>query len=60
MITGAALVARMEPPGPAFGRPDDKLRVIREQPRDVARSPDYGPKAELTPGYASLHPGYEC
>src|SRR6266853_5508144 len=22
-------VARMEPPGPAFGRPDDKLRVIR-------------------------------
>src|ERR1700726_5014159 len=23
------MVARMEPPGPAFGRPDDKLRVIR-------------------------------
>src|SRR2546427_11222835 len=26
----------MEPPGPASGRPDDKLRVIRGQPR-----PDY-------------------
>jgi hypothetical protein len=23
-------VARMEPPGPAFGRPDDKLRDIRD------------------------------
>jgi putative endonuclease len=23
----------MEPPGPAFGRPDDKLRSIRAQPR---------------------------
>ncbi len=26
-------VARMEPPGPAFGRPDDKLRVMRERRR---------------------------
>jgi len=26
--------ARMEPPGPAFGRPDDKLSVIRDQPRE--------------------------
>src|SRR5216683_3137465 len=33
----------MEPPGPAFGRPDDKLRVIRERP---------------IPDYAALHPGY--
>jgi len=36
-------VARMEPPGPASGRPDDKLRVIRDR---------------LTPDYAALHPGY--
>src|SRR5260370_980378 len=33
----------MEPPGPAFGRPDDKLRVIRDRP---------------FPEFASLHPGY--
>src|SRR5216684_5083750 len=32
--------ARMEPPGPAFGRPDDKLSVIRDG---------------LTPHYAALH-----
>src|SRR5262245_5124967 len=29
-------VARMEPPGPASGRPDDKLSVIRDRP-----FPDY-------------------
>jgi len=40
----ALLVARMEQPGPASGRPDDKLRVIRDR---------------LSPDYASLHPGYE-
>jgi hypothetical protein len=34
----------MEPPGPAFGRPDEKLHVIRGQP---------------IPDYAALHPGYE-
>ncbi len=37
--------ARMEPPGPAFGRPDDKLSVIRDG---------------LTPHYAALHPGYKA
>src|SRR5258708_38480381 len=26
----------MEPPGPAFGRPDDKLRAIRVQPSRIA------------------------
>ncbi len=35
----------MEPPGPAFGRPDDKLSVIRDG---------------LTPHYAALHPGYKA
>src|SRR5437879_6473705 len=30
------LVARMEPTGPAFGRPDDKLRVIRDRPVNMA------------------------
>ncbi len=35
----------MEPPGPAFGGPDDKLRVIRGQP---------------IPDYAALHPGYQA
>jgi hypothetical protein len=40
-----SLVARMEPPGPAFGGPDDKLRVIRDR---------------LTPDYAALHPGYKA
>ncbi len=36
----------MEPPGPAFGRPDDKLRVIREQLRlkVKALNPGYGPQ----------------
>ncbi len=34
----------MEPPGPAFGRPDDKLSVIRGRP---------------VPDYAALHPGYK-
>src|SRR5229473_1515195 len=49
-------VARMEPPGPAgachragqrpdpVGRPDDKLREMRELP---------------APDHAALHPGYE-
>jgi len=32
----------MQPPGPAFGRPDDKLRVIRERPVRLAMPvPDY-------------------
>src|ERR1700719_3144190 len=43
------MVARMEPPGPAFGRPDDKLRVIRGGTR---------PAALPFPDFASLHPGY--
>jgi hypothetical protein len=37
-------VARMEPPGPAFGRPDDKLHVIWGRP---------------IPDFAALHPGYK-
>src|SRR5258708_35823941 len=41
----AGVVARMEPPGPASGRPDDKLRVIRGQP---------------IPDYAAPHPGYKA
>jgi hypothetical protein len=40
-------VARMEPPGPASGRPDDKLRVIRELPFQLAPP---------LPDYAALHP----
>src|SRR5215470_12205007 len=32
-------VARMEPPGPASGRPDDKLRVIRRQPLPEMKRP---------------------
>ena len=28
----------MEPPGPAFGRPDDKLRAIRDHPRGHNRT----------------------
>jgi len=39
----------MEPTGPAFGRPDDKLRAIRKQRRR---------KEKPTPHYASLHAGY--
>jgi hypothetical protein len=35
----------MEPPGPAFGGPDDKLRVTRAQP---------------IPDYAALHPDYKA
>jgi hypothetical protein len=35
----------MEPPGPASGRPDDKLHVIRGQP---------------IPDCAALHPGYKA
>jgi protein-disulfide isomerase len=37
----------MKPTGPAFGRPDDKLRVIRV----YAVSPDF---ATLHPGYGSV------
>src|SRR5882724_4128799 len=40
--THGETVTRMDPPGPAFGRPDDKLRVIRGQP---------------IPDYVALHPG---
>jgi hypothetical protein len=49
-------VARMEPTGPAFGRPDDKIRVMRDRP-----IPDCGAIARrrraLTPLWR-LHPGY--
>src|SRR5258708_37309195 len=44
-MNSEAQVARMEPTGPALGRPDDKLRVIRDK---------------LLPDYASLHPGYRA
>ncbi len=37
------IVARIEPPGPASGRPNDKLREMRGRP---------------FPDVASLHPGY--
>src|SRR5260221_6982062 len=40
----------MAPRGPPFGRPDDKLRVMREQACRRART---------TPDYAALHPGYK-
>ncbi len=40
----------MEPPGPAFGRPDDKLRVIRERPFNSEKP---------TLQYTSLHAGYK-
>src|SRR5258708_15861268 len=48
----AALVARMEPPGPASGRPDDKLRVIRESRAHSTATPG------LRDRRRSLHPGY--
>src|SRR5215813_11845059 len=45
----------MDPPGPAFGRPDDKLRVIRERPfLAAARSPGSRDRRR------SLHPGYRA
>ncbi len=31
-----ACVARIEPPDPAFGRPDDKLSEIRDRPVNTA------------------------
>ena len=42
-------VARIEPPGPAFGRPDDKLREIRERPVNTAKLPRVS--LALNPGY---------
>jgi hypothetical protein len=42
------LVARVEPPGPAFGRPDDKLCETREHPFNAAPPP---------PGFAGAQPG---
>ena len=41
-------VARIEPSGPAFGRPDDKLREIRGNAGRERRFPDFAP---LNPGY---------
>src|SRR6266849_3508681 len=43
--SGESPVARIEPPGPAFGRPDDKLREMRGRP---------------PPDFAALNPGYEA
>src|SRR5712671_3234179 len=37
--------SRMEPPGPAFGRPDDKLREIRERRLRCAPPPFPPPQA---------------
>jgi hypothetical protein len=42
-------VALVEPPGPAYGRPDDKLSETRGRHRRI-----HGP----IPGFAPLHPGY--
>src|SRR5215469_3348592 len=52
----------MEPPGPAFGRPDDKLSVIRERCLSVALpAPDYAlrapsglPTASSTPNHRPI------
>jgi hypothetical protein len=44
------LVARVEPPGPASGRPDDKLRETREHPFNAAPPP---------PGFAGAQPGLQ-
>src|SRR5215470_16123476 len=44
-------VARIEPTGPAFGRPDDKLREIRERPVDRQSRPGFS--LALNPGYTS-------
>ena len=58
------LVARMEPPGPAgachragrrpdpVGRPDDKLREIRDRPINVHRRPRVS--LSLNPGYSTV------
>src|SRR5579883_288353 len=43
-------VARIEPTGPAFGRPDDKLREIRTASAAGSHEPDF----------AALNPGYEA
>src|SRR5215471_19220155 len=46
-----APLARMEPTGPAFGRPDDKHRAIRDSPSCIAPpTPDYAAPGRL------LHP----
>src|SRR5262245_762017 len=50
----------MEPPGPTFGRPDDKLRVIRERPFLALRerlSKIYDPPRS---GYRRLRSGRNC
>src|SRR5215813_12784825 len=41
---------RVEPPGPAFGRPDDKLSETRERPFNAAPPP---------PGFAGAQPGLQ-
>jgi hypothetical protein len=41
------LVARIEPPGLAFGMPEGRLREIRESYR----------RGEAVPGFAPLNPG---
>ena len=55
ILLSAPVVARMEPTGPAFGGPDDRLHEIRGepffQPRGLA--PDCGTAKR------SLHPGYD-
>src|SRR5262249_26619671 len=43
-------VARIEPPGPAFGGPDDRLREIRDRP---------DPHGKAAPGSLPLNPGYK-
>jgi hypothetical protein len=49
-------VARMEPPGPAFGRPDDKLREIQEQP--IKHVGNAVLRAWPDPDFAALDRGY--
>src|ERR1700730_13513030 len=44
----------MEPPGPTFGRPDDKLHAIRGRPFNCTAGPG------LRDRRRSLHPGYEA
>jgi hypothetical protein len=44
-------VARIEPPGPAFGRPDDKLSEIRDSRAKTQRRPRVS--LPLNPGYSA-------
>src|SRR5258708_3879330 len=50
-MTNVATVARIEPPGPALGRPDDKLSEIRDHPLPTATPPRVS--LTLNPGYGA-------